>query len=143
MRSDPTNATTIADLNSASLAESVCHPLRRPTGGHLIFDGRIAIVESPRETFLQRCGSTRRVRIGRVDAQAMNTHAIMWQVANSRATGSHQLAGVFLPSGRPFLISLPAFVGSPESIVLTSRHLYLVSGPANRLWRAPSPVQIG
>jgi hypothetical protein len=42
---DPTNATTLPDLDSPVLAQRVCTPLRVPRHGRLSFDGRFPVAE--------------------------------------------------------------------------------------------------
>jgi hypothetical protein len=56
------------------------------------------------------------------------------------------LHGLFLPSLRPFVLtSLPRdpasrFGGSPHTIVLSSRRLYVIENGSEKLYAAPIPT---
>jgi hypothetical protein len=168
VRSDPTNAKTIPDLDSPSLARSVCAPLSVPGSagdfGTLTFDGRFVIAsgpanqlvtmlpQPPNHSYIERCGTKLHKPIG--DGAIANAHAVVWVASN------RQLAGLFLPSLGHFVIPLPpALSKAPPGYVLTgpvlfalsSRTLYAtqVLGGATgasdtvRLWTAPTPAATG
>jgi hypothetical protein len=162
---DPTNAGTYADLNSPTLAQTVCKPLRVPKvagdegsviyaaePGSLTFYGKFAISAggygAPR--FLERCGSRLHRQIGALvggfPALGANSRLVVWQ------SGPRQLRGLFLPRLRRFVIPLPAKIntldinggtGFPGAIAASSRHLYLLNSSENaayrRYWIAPLP----
>ena len=153
-RSDPTNATTVVDLNSPTLTRKVCKPLRVPLvagnegsvtyaalPGSLTFYGKFAISSSGvngAHGFLERCGSRLHQQIGSPNipagsllgpAFAANSRLVVWQSAR------HQVSGLFLPSLRRFAIPLPSGIntqssdgtGFPGTIAASSRHLYLLN----------------
>lgn len=141
LRGDPRDTTTIVDLNSAALAKPVCRPLRVPApapGRSLFFDGPFAIAEDAVHAVLERCGTHLHQRIGVVGAQPGNLRAIAWLSGNSHLTGTHDLSGRFLPTLRPFVISLPALIGYPNEVVLSTRRVYVVNNN-NHVWVAASP----
>jgi hypothetical protein len=164
LRSDPTDATTFADLNSPTLAHKVCsqvHVLRVGAGdyftiwGSLTFSGSFALATGTDThgndaAYLERCG-TRGQRLLATGAYAnwlppvaVNASVIVWQASPRR------LNGLFLPSLQPFVIALPdsvvtepGFLIDPytrvRQLALTSRSLYLLSYDLGELWRTPIP----
>jgi hypothetical protein len=152
-RGDPTNATTIADLNSPDLAHQICPGVSRMPGystlwGSLTLDGQFALAtDSDNSVYLERCGT--RMRRLLADGNTMvsydlasNAGAIVWQAVTSR------LDGLLLPSLQRFTIPLPSAIvrppGSSEDTIvdgleLTSGSLYL-SGPDGTVWRTASPT---
>jgi hypothetical protein len=163
VRSDPTNATTFADLDSPALARRVCSPLRVPKanvgvegdlyqwaarpgtirfyGSSVMANGRFR--DGTAGLFLERCGS----RLHRyIDTDiyatpdvAVNAHMVIWQ------RGRDQLAGLRLPSLRRLVIPLPAAVqatpfgaGNLYGIYLSSSTLYALNEDG-QLWTARPP----
>jgi hypothetical protein len=140
LENDPTGETTIADLNSPSLARKVCSPLSVPHAdigvegitdlsgwGSLTFHGSFAVASGYQGTFLERCGTRLHQRLlgprPTYDSRAIpcprpncppagNSRAIIWQSAN------RQLAGVLLPSLRRFVIPVPKAV-DPQGDILS------------------------
>ncbi len=124
VRSDPTSATTFADLNSPALARKVCSPLRVPKanigseedlyrwaarpgtmtfyGGSVMANGRFR--DGGTGLFLERCGSYlhRFIDYDSYDDVAANAHMVLWQSRDD------QLSGLWLPSLRRFVIPLTA-----------------------------------
>ena len=136
VKSDPTHPHTIADLNSAVLAHRVCPPLQVPNShqvptGRLVPDGRFAIATGPSGVFLERCGTRLHRAIdpnrGPFGATAK---AVIWQ------TTGRKLAGLFLPSLRPFTIKAPEL--ADFELALTPQTLYLLD-PQGQVWSAPAP----
>jgi hypothetical protein len=156
LRSDPTNATTFADLNSPTLARSTCPGVRvmaepdSPTPwGSLTYDGQFALVGGIGPfVFLERCGT--RMRRQLIDESSPSTDvawsagAVVWQSVTS------QLDGLFLPSLQRFTIPLPSVIvkppGATEStgagFVLTSDTLYVRDGWYGRLWQTATPTAL-
>jgi hypothetical protein len=163
-RQDPSNSTTTVNLNSAVLTRHVCAPVRVPfvsnvnTGppsgwGSVTRDGAFAITAGPGGAYLQKCGSARRKLLTFTTSFTQcweancpppsNSHAIVWQSARGR------LSGVFLPSGRPFVIHIPTSVDPKQKqskfisedgygLALTARSLYLAAD--GRVWKTASPT---
>lgn len=162
--SDPTNATTTVDLDSADPARSVCAPVRVPTNGQgnpeppsiaygsVSSDGQFQIATSSGGSFLERCGAQLRERLTYTSypgcahqhcAPPFSSHAIVWQSKPGR------LSGVFLPSLKRFAISVPATIdpqaaheqfvnGNQYSLALTTHTLYL--GLLDTVWAMPIPT---
>ncbi|HWK16627.1 MAG TPA: hypothetical protein VNR66_04170 [Solirubrobacteraceae bacterium] len=163
VRSDPTNATTFADLDSPALARRVCSPLRVPKanvgvegdayqwaarpgtirfyGSSVMANGRFR--DGTTGLFLERCGS----RLHRyIDTDiyttpdvAVNVHMVIWQRRHD------QLAGLWLPSLRRLVIPLPAAVqatpfgaGNLYGIYLSSSTLYALNEDG-QLWKTRPP----
>lgn len=141
--SSSTSSTTIADLNSRGLLHRVCPPLRVPPGGPLggsyggapvptlTFFGSFAVATATyRSWLLERCGSNLHMPIGMTyengpaSPPVVSTHAALWQVIDPLGLWHGQLAGVLLPSLRPFTAMLPSGLqGLPP--VLSAFRLYV------------------
>jgi hypothetical protein len=136
VKSDPTRAHTIADLNSPTLARRVCPPVQVPNTSNvptsrLVLDGRFAIATGVHGVFLEHCGT----RLHRaIDPNpgplGASPKAVIWQ------TTGRKLAGLFLPSLRPFIIKAPEF--GDFKLALTPQTLYLLD-PEGQVWSAPAP----
>ena len=158
LRSDPTNATTFADLNSSGLAHTTCPGVRLMPNLDSVYDGgtawgsltlygQFALAVAENGAFLERCGTNMRrlLTSGSTDyssALASNAGAIVWQ-----AVPNH-LSGLFLPSLQTFTIPLASAIvkrpGSSEdtavsALGLTSGALYVEDGSDGTLWRTASP----
>jgi hypothetical protein len=140
VKSDPTRAHTIADLNSPALAQRVCPPLQVPHSfkvptATLVPDGRFAIATGTKGVFLEHCGTRLHRAIdpnrGPVGATAK---AVIWE------TTGRQLAGLFLPSLRPFTIKAPEL--ADFELAQTPQTLYLLD-PQGQVWSAPAPQPSG
>jgi hypothetical protein len=160
---DPTGGSTILDLNSPSLSQRLCSPLRVPRyydifsgfgPGSMVPDGKFAIALGTDNSgigliYLERCGAhlhrllTKAPYTGPPPPWAANGTSVVWQSARN------ELAGVFLPSLRRFTIRLPAAAlptgcQAPDlrtcftEIALTAKHLYLLDA-GDGLWTAKSP----
>lgn len=157
--------TTIPDLNSPSLTQRLCSPLRVPAdwtpyaqwsaypdneklhAGSVTVDGRFAVLEGtsrPTSTgavteyaYVERCGS--RVRKPTSQEFVANAHAIIAPGGGSDPT----LTGWLLPSLTPVTIPAPGYsqgvFGDETSIALSSHSLYLWDSVDDALI-APSPV---
>lgn len=168
LRSDPTSATTYADLNSPTLARRTCSQVRvrrlnvdiTTEWGPLTFSGSFALAlgtdtQGNDAAYLEHCGTRaqRLLAVGPYSGStgttfappvAINAHVIVWQ-SNPR-----HLNGLFLPSLQPFVIVLPdsvvtepGFLIDPytrvRQLALTSRSLYLLNYDLGELWRTPIP----
>jgi hypothetical protein len=137
VKSDPTRTHTIADLNSPVLAHRVCPPLQVPNSSEqlptarLVPDGRFAIATGVHGVFLERCG-TRLHRAIDLNPGPLGASpkAVIWQ------TTGRKLAGLFLPSLRPFSIKAPEL--ADFELALTPQTLYL-RDPEGQVWSAPAP----
>lgn len=148
--------TTFPDLNSSTLAGTLCPPLRVPVSyaenrfedpepGWLTFDGPFAIATRNDHWhptgFVERCGSALHKRIepppqtswGPEPKLAADSHIVMWQAT------SRELRGLFLPSLRPVTIILPGFLDASPQIAVGPRTLYVEDG-SGQIWTAPSPA---
>lgn len=161
VRSDPTSATTFADLSAPDLARTTCSGVRvlsRSAGGRLGWGsltvyGQVALATGSDAAgddaaYLERCGTPRRRLLavgptaGTPPPLASSAAAIVWQTTPSR------LSGLLLPSLLRFAVPLPAAIVRAESagggrvaaIALTSGALYVLDRPGGRLWRAPAPA---
>jgi hypothetical protein len=156
VRSDPTTASTRADLDAPGLAERVCSPLRLPsyvdpysrrTLGALTFEGSFALAgplsgDGATATYLERCGSPLHELISRTGPVAANARVVVWApTEDPQPLGSAHLDGLHLPSLRRFVIPLPAAIASEGvgAVELSSDHLYVVAGGESPVYRAPSP----
>jgi hypothetical protein len=152
---------TVVELNRPSLSRRLCAPLR--IGDLNIGRGDIpapldwydsfattttATTGFDDTTYLERCGarlhrplSTMITSGAEIDPQvsnAGNPDLVIWP------SGAHTLRGLFLPTLRPFRITVPnrvgrvrASTGSVDELLVTLRHLYLLNGTT--LWAAPAP----
>jgi hypothetical protein len=164
LRSDPTNATTFADLNSPALAHKTCPGVRlmrefnenagSTPWGALTPYGQFALAMGTVNqfygaAFLERCGTRMRrllasgTAIGSFSPVASNVRAIVWQTAPSR------LDGLFLPSLQTFTIPLPSAIVTAQGVIndvaLTSGALYVSeygSVAGQTLWRTASPTAL-
>lgn len=136
VRGDPTNAKTLADLDSPSLAQRVCAPLRVPRHGQLTFDGRFAVAQGPTGTFIEKCGRRLRIPVPTEDV-ATAPGSIVWLPS---ATGAP--SGVFLPSLRRFTVARPPGHSFIVDVELGVRHLYVTvatGGGGADVWSAHAP----
>jgi hypothetical protein len=153
LRSDPTDATTFADLDSPALAHSTCpgvRLMRDPDSigmdwGSVTPDGQFALVSTGNRVFLERCGTRMRRLLVNGHALASNAGTVVWQSVPGR------LNGLFLPSLQTFTIPLPSTIvrppGSPENLpvdglALTSRGLYVSDGWTGAVWRTALPTEV-
>jgi len=142
VRRDPTTARTIPDLNSPTLARRVCKPLRVPptkTQARLTVDGRFAVIASPADSFLERCGTGLHLSLtGGLGRVAVSPAAIVWP------TGPRgRLRGISLPSLARFTVALPPAAFDIIWVDLTARHIYLDAMTRQNVydvWSAPSPA---
>lgn len=129
---DPTNATTIANLDSRALGQPVCAPLHVPLQTYrfpqasapldaLTFEGRYAVSNSAATngytaTYRERCGSRLHQLICRGCAVATNARAAVWNVGclpripssgPALGTPSRNVAGMRLRTGHRFRVRLP------------------------------------
>jgi hypothetical protein len=143
----------IPDLDSQSLAQTLCPPLTVPPGappplggpppGALSLYGSFAIA-SPGAAghTLERCGSRLKLAIDSHGGPlGASSHAIVW--ANSAT--SRRLHGLFLPSLRRFVIATnPAAATRPYPgayrVVLSSGDLYVVD-ESGRVFATRAPTQ--
>jgi hypothetical protein len=148
---EPTGVTLggnqILDLNSPALTQTLCNPLRTPTAGTFVPDGRFALdQEFQGNTYLERCGSSLHRPIGSPGGEwfTANSHAVVWSLQ------SNEIDGLFLPSLHRFKLRLPQSVASLckrlaadlciQGLALTSRTLYLLTYD-DRVWTTSSPLQ--
>lgn len=159
LRSDPTDATTFADLNSPALAHPTCPGVQvMRNGSYEVFEGngvtawgsltpygQFALAVTDHGAFLERCGTHMRrlLTAGPTDYSPESSgSAIVWQATPSRLTG------LFLPSLQTFTIPLPSAVvasqagyGQGFALALTSGALYLHES-GGTLWRTASPIAL-
>jgi hypothetical protein len=155
--SSSTGSTTIADLDSPTLFQRVCRPLQVPPGPYggivygatlftpLAFFGSFAVATATnRNWLLERCGSHLQIPIGMtyqdgpVSPPVASTHAVVWPVIDPRGEPDGQLAGVLLPSLRPFTAGVPSNLEPVSApIALSAFRLYIVAN--GRLWAATIP----
>jgi hypothetical protein len=164
--SDPTNATTVADLNSPNLAQTTCPGVSLMRGDFgwdpMTVDGQFALVHGAEaNVYLERCGTRmQRQLIGESSASgvvAWNAGAVAWESYTSQGDTNLQtrrffLSGLFLPSLQTFTIPLPAAIIKPSgapgywyppaNFVLTSRALYVQDGWDGSVWRTASPTAL-
>ena len=145
----------ILDLNSQSLTQTLCDPLRLPSAGTIIPDDGFAIEKEDnfngsgylgRKTFLERCGSSLHRSIGLIGSFfGANAHAVVW----APGVVSDEVDGLLLPSLRRLTLRLPGPVASlchqvgsvcVEGLALTSRTLY-VSASNFQVWATGSPLR--
>jgi hypothetical protein len=148
VRSDPTNATTFADLNTPALAQKTCPGVRlmhqadpaAPYWGSFTPYGQFALaIGGNNNVFLERCGTRMRRQLtdgNLVASVASNSSAIVWQAVTSR------LNGLFLPSLQTFTIPLPSAIGLVLSLGLTSRALYVSGFTNGGVWRTAPPTAL-
>jgi hypothetical protein len=142
-------STTIPNLNSPTLSETLCAPLTVPRGPPpstsppppplpILMDGKFAIAQTAHgASVIERCGSSKRTPIGADPVE--NAHVVIWTVHQ------RQLDGISLPSGRAFAIQLPRSIATPAyAEAVGPRHIYIrdANGTAWRtaVPRKPSPA---
>jgi hypothetical protein len=134
-RQEPSTPDSILNLNSPSLTEPVCAPLRVPRTGSLIFDGLFAVAEEHRGDVLERCGTTLAESIGPVLLAAVDDpHAIAWQSESDATRNVDRVQGVFLPTLRRFVLMIPRVVGPIGQMLLTASGLFVLAGTSDELW---------
>jgi hypothetical protein len=135
--------TTIVDLDSPTLTRRLCAPLAEPTSPpgtppfppDVTFYGRFALLEAQTGIYLQRCGSRLNVPLvtaGYAGQLVGNQQAVAFCPASS-APGS----GIFLPSLRRFMFTLPRGTYSCWAAALGPRHLYILDTQRRLLFAAP------
>jgi hypothetical protein len=137
VRGDPSNARTLADLDSPSLAQRVCAPLRVPRHGQLTFDGRFAVAQGATGTFIEKCGTHLRIPVPTEDVAAA-PGSIVWLPS---ATGNP--GGIFLPSLKRFTIARPPGHSFIVDVEVSVRHVYVTVATGNGgadVWSAPAPA---
>ncbi len=163
-RPDPTNASTVADLNIAKLAHPICRPLRVPRvtvfepflgpegpngyepsssgeylkiWGSLTFYGPFAFPTAGRFG-----GSPATLRSCGHGVIAHLPKMLGPTVGTSQVvvwqSGRQQLAGVFLPSARRFTITLPSSIDGVDQLALSDRTLYVLDDNL-QLWTTKTP----
>jgi hypothetical protein len=159
VRQDPSNASTLVDLDAANLTRTVCPPLSAGVDS-LSFYGSFALATVINNQFdewvyLERCGT----RLHRLVIHApppgalvaADTHEVVWMAASGPA---RVLAGLTLPSLQRFTIRFPRrLLGSsckgPQgsgvcgigSFGLTNHRLYIVTVSEHpQVWAAPIPL---
>lgn len=158
VRQDPSDASTLVDLDAPNLTRTVCTPLSAAVGS-LSFYGSFALSTVINNQFdewvyLERCGT----HLHRLVAYATgggvlvaaDTHEVVWaQPASARV-----LTGLTLPGLQRFTIRLPRrLLGSsckgPQgsgvcgiaSFGLTNHRLYIVTvSQREQVWAAPIPL---
>jgi hypothetical protein len=134
---------TFANLDAPRVLQTVCRPLRAPSGGSLIPIGRFALATSSRGTALEKCGSRRPLLTirGVVPFRPAQRRAIVWPGTKLPVTG------IELPSLKRFAIALPKGIlangRTVTAVLITSRTLYLQIQDQKSLhpevWAAPAP----
>lgn len=131
----------VPDLDSQSLARTLCPPLTAPPpGGALSFYGSFAIVGD----VLERCGSRRKLAVGNHNYPGVsaNSRAVVW----SQGPNSRGLDGLFLPSLRRFVIATtPSTSPYDYGFALSSGELYVIGGSqlgeSGPVFATPAPTQ--
>jgi hypothetical protein len=131
----------IPDLDSQSLARTLCPPLTAPPPGvALSFYGSFAIVGD----VLERCGSRLKLAVGNRNYPGVsaNSRAVVW----SQGPNSRRLDGLFLPSLRRFVIATtPSASPYDYGFALSSGELYVIGGSqlgaSGPVFATPAPTQ--
>jgi hypothetical protein len=131
----------IPDLDSQSLAQTLCPPLTAPPpGGTPSFYGPFAIVGD----VLERCGSRLKLAIGNHNYPGVwaNSRAVVW----TQGPNSRRLYGLFLPSLRRFVIATtPSTSPYDYGFALSSGALYVIGGSvlgeSGPVFATPAPTQ--
>jgi hypothetical protein len=156
VRGDPTNATTFADLNSPTLAQTTCPGVQlmgEPQDyldlwGSLNSYAQFALAIVRNGVFLEQCGTGMRRLLysggteASVSFPTANASVIMRRAAPGRLTG------LFLPSLQTFAIPLPSAVvaseagyGQGSALAATSGALYMHEF-GGKLWQTASPTAL-
>jgi hypothetical protein len=154
VRGDPPAVTPggnqILDLNSPTLTQTLCSPLRMPSAGTIVPDGRFALDEEfNNNTYLERCGSSLHRPIGDPGPRVttISSHAVLWSPGVIR----NEIVGLFLPSLQRLELRLPKPVASLcrhlgafsyiciQGLALTTHTLYIVTSDS-QVWSAQSPL---
>lgn len=169
LRTDPTGGSTIANVDSPSLSQRVCAPVRVPTvpdayvndsgsqplPGSLTVLGGIVLSAGGAEQFrLRRCESKQAIRIDATRDPTFQPPTFVgkpgWCLAPFCGPAANQhtviwdasptrLNGRFLPSLKAFSIAVPDSAGGLAEVLLTSRQLYVLDRNGH-LWRGRAPV---
>lgn len=154
LASPHTNASTLVDLDSPSLTRRICRPLNYPSSllaaayGDVSYDsvfyGRFGVFRGPHATtYLQRCGSKSHMRLPETP-EAGNSTSLLWQNYQDAPRNGYprSLAGVFLPSEKPFQIPVPiSFRKIGLELTVLSQHTLYVETNHGDVWAAPAPRQ--
>jgi hypothetical protein len=154
---DPTSHTVVPDLDSSVLAQSLCSPVTVPTGSPLglpfaadvQIDGRFAIATGAAGTYLEECGEKLDQHLSYLTNVLFNHHVVLWESKPGR------LQGLFLPSLKPFTITVPRGIDpgaagvqfvreEPYDLALSEHTLYLLGaakGQLPPLWSMPMPTR--
>ena len=135
---DPTSASTLADLDSPQLAHRTCRGLSVPTSDFLVpptdwlvSDGKLALADTAGGVVVKQCAGPLHLVTHAAPAQiTASPRAIVWQAQN-------KLAGVSLPSLKPFTLRLPA--RGSYTLALGPRTLYILD-PQGQMWTTSAAV---
>jgi hypothetical protein len=123
---------SVPNVNTTTLRQRVCQPLRVPDGGSLVPDGRFAIEEPKghRRLYLERCGRSGRVLLSSsFEFPQENRQLVLWEAFNG---SSLVLDGVFLPTQRRFTIAVPPSLSSVTGLAVTIKRVYIDALNAGR-----------
>ena len=133
----PQTSTRIVDLDSPTLVQQLCVPLRVPSGGSVTLEGSVGIISDGENSYLERCGSRVHVPIasGLFNAcspgvRLVCSRAVLWNTLNAPG----RIDGVWLASLGRFTAELPNHLKT-ASWFLDAKRLYAVD-QHNVLWAA-------
>jgi hypothetical protein len=136
----PQTSTRIVDLDSPTLVRRVCKPLRAPAGESLTYEGKFVVVSEAHGSFLERCGSPRRIALGAGTLAGggllANPHAVMSRVAGPAGVVGGTFDGIWLPSRRRFTATGPPGYDTFGAIAALDAVRLYVAEPGGTLWAA-------
>ena len=149
------SSTNLLDPDSPTLTRRACRPVQ-VSGGNFYdfyFHGSFAVDfaptptnRSPLNSYLQRCGSSKRVLLKGYWGAVGDSHLIIsadYSARNPTTGVPSRLVGTFLPSLRQFRAQLPAPLRQngigDQGLAVSSTTIYAVSADQQEIWTAPRP----
>lgn len=136
--------TTLLDLNSRSLSQTICVPWSRPATGQISLDGRDVVLQNTSGVAVAPCGSSSILPLvtGDNGGLAETSHLVASCSVTSSPYALPQsgpYSGVFLPSLHRFSLTLPASF-MPCTASFDDGALYSSSPQTGQVWRAELPT---
>lgn len=130
VRGASTGPHTILDLNSPKLVVPICEPVRLTPYAGAARLGRYVVVQASTGSYVQRCGSARKIPVLPAGVSSrgtvlINPHGVLVQMVDSSSLDwSGSFEGIRVPSMHRFVTTAPADTRNPK-FALNSRKLYV------------------
>jgi hypothetical protein len=139
LRRDPTTARTFPNLDSPTLAQRLCRPVRVPsrTFAKFAFEGPFVLLTDEGGSVLERCGTPMQMALSGPGPAVLGAGMVLWLPGSPRL-----IDGISLPDLQRFTVAPPRAANDLVYIQLGARHLYLTGSTRRNLsitWSAPLP----